>query len=66
MEWGVDPVYIMDHWTEELLTLMTTKMVERKKHEAEPPNPNAGIRDMIGPEARLLPGVEYIDKRESD
>lgn len=30
-EWGLDPVYISEHWTDELLELMRRKLIERKR-----------------------------------
>jgi len=30
-EWHLPPDYIVDHWTNELLELMITKMVERRR-----------------------------------
>ena len=30
-EWHLPPDYIVNHWTDELLSLMTTKLVERKE-----------------------------------
>ena len=34
-EWNVDPIYIRDNWTGELLNLMTEKFKERKRMEAD-------------------------------
>jgi len=34
-EWHITPNYIVSNWTEELLELMVTKLVERKQHEAD-------------------------------
>ena len=35
LEWhGIDPVYISEHWSRELLNLMVEKLSERKKKEA--------------------------------
>ena len=33
--WGVDPVYIRENWTDELLLLMVEKAVKREKDQAE-------------------------------
>lgn len=32
-EWHITPDYIINNWTDELLSLMTTKLVERKGKE---------------------------------
>ena len=34
-EWHVTPDYIVNNWTDELLDLMTEKLVERKQKEAQ-------------------------------
>ena len=34
VEWHLPPDYIVDNWTDELLVLMTDKLVERKAREA--------------------------------
>jgi len=36
-EWHITPDYIVAHWTDELLDLMTEKLVERKARESAPP-----------------------------
>lgn len=33
-EWHLAPDYILNNWTDEMLTLMVEKMVERKQREA--------------------------------
>jgi len=33
-EWGLDPVYITENWTDELLNLMVNKLADRKHREA--------------------------------
>ena len=35
IEWHLDPVYIVNNWTNELLSLMIEKMIERKKRESD-------------------------------
>lgn len=35
VEWHVTPDYIVANWTDELLDLMITKMVDRKERERE-------------------------------
>lgn len=37
-EWHVTPDYIANNWTEELITLMLEKLVERKERERMPPS----------------------------
>lgn len=32
-EWHVTPDYIMSHWTEELLILMSDKLIKRKERQ---------------------------------
>lgn len=32
-EWHIDPVYITENWTEEMLGVMVDKLVERKQRE---------------------------------
>ena len=34
-EWHVEPVYLVNNWTDELLTLMSQKLSERKQREIE-------------------------------
>ena len=38
-EWHVTPEYIHDNWTDELFTLMTSKLAERKSKEGQPSEP---------------------------
>ena len=33
VEWRLDPVYIVNNWTDELLNLMVEKLTERKERE---------------------------------
>jgi hypothetical protein len=33
-EWHLPPDYILNNWTDEMLTLMIEKLVERKQREA--------------------------------
>lgn len=35
MEWGLDPLSVIDRWTDELLELMLDKLIERKRREAK-------------------------------
>jgi len=35
VEWHVTPDYIENNWTDELLTLMTEKLVERKERQLQ-------------------------------
>jgi len=42
VEWGLDPVYIVNNWTDELLDLMIEKLVKRKKLAMEP-NDSEGV-----------------------
>ena len=35
VEWGTTPDYIVNNWTDELLELMVSKLVERKQRETE-------------------------------
>ena len=47
-EWHVEPVYISEHWTQELFDLMVTKLVERRAREKEAienPEENKKISD---------------------
>ena len=59
MEWHLDPVYILDNWTEELLYLMVSKMADRHDREAAARRGDGSIRDFAGPEAAGIPGVKY-------
>jgi len=34
-EWHIDPVYINNNWTDELLEMMILKLSERKQREAD-------------------------------
>lgn len=38
MEWRLDPVYIVNNWTDELLNLMVEKLSERKERELDAMN----------------------------
>ena len=33
--WGVDPVYIRENWTDELLMLMVEKATQRERQQAD-------------------------------
>ena len=35
IEWHLDPVYIVNHWSDELLSLMSEKLVKRKERELD-------------------------------
>ena len=37
-EWHVTPDYIVNNWSDELLALMTDKLVERKLQTSKPEN----------------------------
>ena len=41
-EWHITPDYIVNNWTDELLTLMIEKMAERKKREVQAMRPPSG------------------------
>ena len=62
MEWHLDPVYILDNWTEDLLFLMVSKMAQRHEREAAARRGDGEIRDMTGPEAAMIPGVKYEER----
>lgn len=34
-EWGMNPVEIIDTWTDEMMNLMLDKLIERKNREAK-------------------------------
>lgn len=34
VEWGLDPITIIDRWTDEMMDLMLDKLIDRKKREA--------------------------------
>lgn len=34
-EWHIPPDYIVENWTDELLELMTEKLVDRKTHDID-------------------------------
>ncbi len=42
-EWHLDPVYIADNWTDEMLGLMVDKLAERKKRMAEALAPDGHV-----------------------
>jgi len=52
-EWGLDPVYISENWTDEMLYLMTSKLVERKEkiHGASLGNPSISGGRVVSDEA---------------
>lgn len=35
VEWGLDPIAIVDRWTDEMMDLMLDKLIDRKKQESE-------------------------------
>lgn len=39
VEWHLSPDYIVNNWTDELLDLMTEKLVERRQRETEAVKP---------------------------
>ncbi len=43
-EWHLPPDYIVNNWTNELLTLMTDKLVERRMGKKESP-PDGKVSD---------------------
>ena len=60
-EWNKDPVYIREKWTEELLLLMISKLIERKQTEAEAmggkKKDTMGFRDLFGKLGGKIPKI---------
>ncbi len=61
VEWGKDPIYIREKWTEELLILMMDKLVERKQIEAEvmsgKKQDRVGFRELFGKLGGEIPKI---------
>jgi len=58
-EWHVTPDHIMSNWTDELLALMTEKLVERKQRESDAIKGRKPVSDSI---LSTIPGVKVIKR----
>ena len=50
-EWHLPPDYIINNWTDELLSLMAEKLVERREREN---TPTEGTKQQVGVSADVL------------
>lgn len=50
--WGLDPDYILDHWTDELLDLMIDNLINRLKPE--------GTKPPLSPDTEEVPAEELF------
>ena len=53
-EWGTTPDYIVNHWSEELLTLMVEKLVERKRIEHGKPSQRVSDTELFAQAGNLI------------
>lgn len=58
-EWHVTPDYILEHWTDELLELMVSKLSERKNRQSRGSAPGHTVADhtlfsMLGNKIKLV------------
>ena len=62
VEWRLDPVYIVNNWTDELLDLMTEKLVKRKKPTMEPKDPDGVTADELAMRSNgMIKVVRHVD-----
>lgn len=67
-EWHLPPDYIINNWTDELLDLMTQKLVERKERESNAMKENQTPKDhsvSIEALAAKSRGMIKVDKKEA-
>ena len=60
MEWRLDPVYIVNNWTDELLNLMVEKLTERKERELNAMNGNHSGAVTVSAETMQAMSKGYI------
>ena len=54
VEWHVTPDYIVNNWTDELLDLMVSKLVERKQRETQAMQPSSSREGYKVPDKALF------------
>jgi len=67
-EWHITPDYIVTNWTDELLLLMTDKLVERKNRETNALSRTDDTSQSVSPEtlAAMSNGMIKVEKKHGD